>query len=295
MKDPATVWDMSADDDEIIQAISDLAEELTGSLDAFEIASGFQVCLRALSHHWDDLDGRLIVGERYEYHRSDFCVSWKERALAACTRCDNNELLPACTERGVRRRDPFLRTCHAGADEVIVPVWSQNVLVAVLFIGQFVARDGDAPAELPRLVGEARSRILGLARPLRYYLIDVLGRLERIKSNPRVGKRAMIENYVRESLADGPSLQGLSARLSLSTSRASHVVREATGESFQEVVERQRIGVATDLLSRTDATVAAVGIQVGFRDPGYFSRYFKLKTGLTPGEFRRGSARRVPV
>lgn len=285
---------MSAVTDENLHFLDDLVDELNATLDAFEAASGFLVCLRALSDRWDGPNGRTVWAERFEYHRSDFCVAWKERALPACTRCDNNEVLIASTAGGVARHDPFVRTCHAGADEIIVPIWSQNQLVGVLFIGQFVARDG-GPPELPALEPERGEHIVNLARPLRFYLLDVFRRLDRIKTLPRAGKRVDIEDYVRETLATGPTLAGLGARLNLSPSRASHLVREATGESFQTLVERQRIGIAVDLLSRTDATIAEIGRRVGFHDAGYFSRYFKLKTGQTPGEHRRRAVRRVTV
>lgn len=279
-----------------LQAIDELRAELDDAFDAFEAASGRHLCFRTLSNRWDGPDGRSICGERYEIHRSDFCAAWKDRDLPACTRCDNNDLVPACSPPDGRRDDPFLRTCHAGADEVIVPLWSQNVLVAVVFVGQMIARaEADPALDLPRLDLVEQRRLLSLARPLRHYLLDALDRIERIKAQPGVGKRAVIETYVREHLAHGPTLAGLGARLNLSVSRTSHVVREVTGVSFHALLERHRIAIAKDLLSRTDTAIAAIGRQAGFPDAGYFSRYFKQKTGLSPQDFRRSATRRVRV
>lgn len=279
-----------------LQAVLALRAEVDDALDAFEAASGHQVCFRVLSNRWDGPDGISMSSERYENHRSDFCTNWKARDLPACTKCDNNDLVPACSPPEGRRSDPFFRTCHAGADEVIVPLWSQNVLVAVVFVGQVIARDESGPEmSLTRLDAVARRRLLGLSRPLRHYLLDVLERLERIKAQPGVGKRAVIEAYIREHLAHGPTLAGLGARLNLSVSRTSHVVREVMGESFHLLLERHRIMIAKDLLSRTDTAVAVVGRQAGFADAGYFSRYFRQKTGMSPQEFRRTSVRRVTV
>ncbi|MEN0072598.1 MAG: helix-turn-helix domain-containing protein [Propionicimonas sp.] len=287
---------MFATSDANLQAVLDLRAEVDEALDAFEAASGRQVCFRLLSNRWDGPDGTPIGSERYEIHRSEFCSAWKERDLPACTRCDNNDLVPACSPPAGRRFDPFFRTCHAGADEVIVPLWSQNVLVAVVFVGLLIARDDADPAiDLPRLDALERRRLLGLSRPLRHYLLDVLDRLERIKAQPGIGKRGVIESYLREHLAHGPTLAGLGARLNLSVSRTSHVVREVTGQSFHALLEDYRIAIAKDLLSRTDTAIAAVGRQAGFLDAGYFSRYFKQKTGLSPQEFRRSAARRVTV
>jgi AraC family transcriptional activator of pobA len=37
----------------------------------------------------------------------------------------------------------------------------------------------------------------------------------------------------------------------------------------------------------TDASVEAIAYGLGFRDPGYFSRFFKRLAGVAPGQFRQ--------
>ena len=44
-------------------------------------------------------------------------------------------------------------------------------------------------------------------------------------------------------------------------------------------------------LHYTEATAAQIGLDLGFQDPAYFSRFFKRLTGVTPRRYRRDSRR----
>ena len=272
------------------------ARELSATLDAFERATDLEVCLRPMTDRWADLEGASLIRPPHHEHRSPFCAAIKSRSMAACIRCDFGDLPSACSSPSGSRVDPFVRTCHAGADELLLPLWSEGVLAAVLFVGQFKRGDADgnaATAELPRLSADRVRYVGALLRALRSYLGDVLRDLDDQRHEQATGRRGAIEAYVRETLASGPTLAELADRLALSRSRTSHVVREATGHSFQELLEERRIAVAKDLLANTGGTIAWVGEQTGFQNVPYFCRYFKRKTGDTPTGFRRRFRRAV--
>jgi AraC-like DNA-binding protein len=61
------------------------------------------------------------------------------------------------------------------------------------------------------------------------------------------------------------------------------------GQSFYDMVNGYRVAEARkrllDPVSRR-RNVLAVGFEVGFRSKAAFNRTFKLKTGVTPSEFR---------
>lgn len=291
MKNHAIVLWMSAESGLIVQqdSVSPRAE-LAAVLAAFEKATDMQACFRPMSDRWQDTEGHSLLVEPFAGHRSAFCEAAKARSMAACTKCDLTDLPADCSPLGHRITEPFVRTCHAAADEVLLPLWSDGVLVAVLFIGQFRRRppngDGRRSAALPYVDDEALRSLLSLTLPLRSYLLDLLRMLDEQRHRPAAGRRGVIESYIRESLSGGPTLQGLATRLSLSRSRAGHLVHELTGRSFSELVEQRRITIAKDLLTSSEGTVAWISRQAGLRDTAYFCRYFKDKTGLTPTQFR---------
>ena len=58
------------------------------------------------------------------------------------------------------------------------------------------------------------------------------------------------------------------------------------GTSFHAIHDRLRIERALALLQEPKLSIAAVGAQVGFRDPREFRRAFKRWTGATPSAAR---------
>jgi AraC family transcriptional regulator, transcriptional activator of pobA len=46
-------------------------------------------------------------------------------------------------------------------------------------------------------------------------------------------------------------------------------------------------------LKETELSVEQIGYSLGFRDPGYFNRFFKRQQGVAPGAYRKamGDAR----
>ncbi len=83
-----------------------------------------------------------------------------------------------------------------------------------------------------------------------------------------------------------PSLQSMAEQEHLSPrSLIRHLHSEAS--SYQALLDQVRQDAAFWLLSRSNATVEDIAIQLGYSDPSNFSRTFRRWTGQTPREFRR--------
>ena len=78
----------------------------------------------------------------------------------------------------------------------------------------------------------------------------------------------------------------LSAEVGISASRLSHLFKQEVGSSFPSYVESRRMERAEDLLRMTDWSVSDIAASVGYDDPLYFSRRFRLRTGLSPRAWR---------
>jgi len=70
--------------------------------------------------------------------------------------------------------------------------------------------------------------------------------------------------------------------------------RQATGMPPLEYVHTLRIEEAKQMLESGEAPVEEVAAEVGYEDPGFFSRLFRRKVGLSPSQYRRrfGALRR---
>ncbi len=68
--------------------------------------------------------------------------------------------------------------------------------------------------------------------------------------------------------------------------------REAYGLSVKTFIDERRLLEAKRLLLFTVRSAEDVAYELGFRDPAYFSRFFRLRTGEPPGEWRAAQTNR---
>jgi AraC-like DNA-binding protein/uncharacterized RmlC-like cupin family protein len=99
------------------------------------------------------------------------------------------------------------------------------------------------------------------------------------------------QDYLRDNLAAQVSVGELARLASLSSSHFSALFKASTGIGVVEYVRRLRSARARELLMTTEASVADIGMSVGYGDPFYFSRQFRLVNGTSPSEFRRDAGR----
>lgn len=63
--------------------------------------------------------------------------------------------------------------------------------------------------------------------------------------------------------------------------------KQSTGMSPLEYAHRVRLEEAKQMLEATDLPVAAVALDVGYEDEGFFLRLFKRSVNMTPAQYRR--------
>ncbi|WP_366790516.1 helix-turn-helix domain-containing protein [uncultured Chryseobacterium sp.] len=64
------------------------------------------------------------------------------------------------------------------------------------------------------------------------------------------------------------------------------MLRSVTGFNTQQHIHMKLIEKAKEKLIGTDRTVAEIAYELGFEHPQSFSKMFRLRTGLSPLEFR---------
>lgn len=98
----------------------------------------------------------------------------------------------------------------------------------------------------------------------------------------------VIDNYYLNEISHKglPSVHYLANELSLSPKYLSSVLKTLTGQTAQQHIHEKLIEKAKEKLSTTDLTVSEIAYALGFEHPQSFSKLFKLKTKLSPLEFR---------
>jgi len=91
---------------------------------------------------------------------------------------------------------------------------------------------------------------------------------------------------IQTRMQDPPTLNELASSSGLSRTYFSHVFKEVTGIKLQDYLTLMRLNKAKDLLNNIDLKIKQVAHEIGFRDPNYFCRSFKKRTGLNPTNWR---------
>lgn len=101
--------------------------------------------------------------------------------------------------------------------------------------------------------------------------------------------RTLLEQHFR---AHEP-VRFYATQLGVTADHLSRVCRANTGTGALELMHERVLLEARRLLAYSAATVAEIARDVGFDDPGYFSRFFVKLTGQSPSAYRTAIARGI--
>lgn len=92
------------------------------------------------------------------------------------------------------------------------------------------------------------------------------------------------ENYDSEAL----SLNSVAGEVNVSPSYFSAIFSQSMQKTFIEYVTGKRMEKAKKLLKNTEKPFGEISLEVGYKDPHYFSFVFKKTQGMSPREYRAG-------
>lgn len=96
--------------------------------------------------------------------------------------------------------------------------------------------------------------------------------------------RYIEENYADEEL----SLNLLASHVNFSPNHLSMIFSQQTGQTFIKFLTDFRMNKAKELLRCTGKRSSVISMEVGYKDPHYFSYLFKKTQGMTPTQYRGG-------
>lgn len=108
---------------------------------------------------------------------------------------------------------------------------------------------------------------------------QVLDRLEKILDDSFNNKNLVLKGL--------PTVQNIADNLNVSPKYLSSLLKVLTGLTAQQHIHEKLIEKAKEKLSTTDQSVSEIAYELGFEHPQSFSKLFKLKTRVSPLEFRQ--------
>lgn len=98
----------------------------------------------------------------------------------------------------------------------------------------------------------------------------------------------MAAEYIEQSFNKPITVKNIADYVMFSPSYLSNVFKQKYGVSIQQYLINCRINNAVQLIDRfKHLSIADISESCGFKDPLYFSRVFKNRTGLSPTEFKK--------
>lgn len=93
--------------------------------------------------------------------------------------------------------------------------------------------------------------------------------------------------YIYQHKNENISLKTMAEVCHISTSYFSRIFFKETGENFTNYLTKLKINWSKELLEATDMPVNQISDTLGFSEPGYFIKKFKIITGITPSVYRK--------
>lgn len=110
-------------------------------------------------------------------------------------------------------------------------------------------------------------------------------------------RNALVMSHVRKYMEDNYmfdlSLDSVSEILHISPAYLSAQFKKYQKMNFLDCLTELRINAAKQLLQDPFRSAAEVASMVGYEDSSYFARAFKKRTGMTPTQFRKESAKQA--
>lgn len=95
------------------------------------------------------------------------------------------------------------------------------------------------------------------------------------------------KRYILEHIQETIYVEDIASVVFLNAQYLMRLFKKETGVSILEFITNERIGLAKELLLKTDFPVNKVADQVGYSNYSYFTKIFKRSTGLSPAAYRQ--------
>lgn len=104
-------------------------------------------------------------------------------------------------------------------------------------------------------------------------------------SNPKLSKYIAFKLAVETHLTEQHDVHTIAEKLAMTTSSLYGIVKDFSGVSPKEWITNRLILEAQRKLQYSSLSVKELAYELGFNDPGYFSRLFKKQTGKSVSAF----------
>jgi AraC family transcriptional regulator len=176
-------------------------------------------------------------------------------------------------------------------------VLSEGLLMKTLDISgsagariDFLLRQMVREMEVPGFASETLIEGLGLSAlaHLARYLHDTEQDAAPVRGRLSPAQLRRLEHVVESVRGRAPTITDLAAECGIGPRRFTTLFRETTGQTVKVWVDSRRMDLARKLLAETDLPLKVIAFDLGFANQSVFSTAFRLRSAMSPSEYRRG-------
>ena len=239
------------------------------------------------------------------YHLNPFCTTIKYKtpgSTPACITFDQDIV----QQRLTSRPEAFLKFCHYGLIEAVIPLFIESKISGAMFIGPFIWHSMTLPPNtlkagkiiknplldsqktaLTEIDMETVKKIFAFGNLISSYIESLISQSRDSVYESSSSREEKIKAFIDARFKENISISDLARSLFLCESRTSQLVKESFGRTFPELLRIRRLKHSKSLLENSMFSVEIIAAYSGYRDPAYFHRVFKKHTGMTPKQYRR--------
>lgn len=202
-----------------------------------------------------------------------------------------------------KAKKPITHYCHAGLVDTAVPIRYKDSVLGYVMFGQIKDGTTDNTKTLQKLSREIQvdySDLLKNYEELDIYNSDKINAASNIlRAATRyiwlseyidIGYDTLasnIDDYIKGNLTKDVSINSICNAFKISKNKLYRISNEWFKMPIGEYIQLARINEAKLLLSSTDIPIGQISVMVGINDYNYFSKFFRLRVGVSPLKYRK--------
>lgn len=211
----------------------------------------------------------------------------------------DKEICMACAKEG----KPVTHYCHAGLLDTAIPIKYKDIVMGYIMFGQIKDSESFNNEELKKLSREIQVNFNNLLDA--YKELDIYNN-EKVSAAANILKTATryiwlseyidmgyntlaskLDDYIKTNLTKDISVKSICSYFGISKNKLYDMAHEWFKMPIGEYISLSRINEAKKLLSSTDIPVNQIATMVGINDYNYFSKFFRLRVGMSPLKYRK--------
>lgn len=198
--------------------------------------------------------------------------------------------------------------CHVGFTEVMLPIFINNICAGYLVFGQIINTDSTMTTTIIQNT---------LNKYFQFYHFQIENLSEKIDRSVKMSMQSiraiaeimsicashsiisdilklesmtvplLMEEYIDRNLQNSLRSEDICREFNISRSQLYLIAQKNFKCGISKYIQNKRIERAKELLVSSNAEISHIAEMVGIIDNAYFSRYFKISTGLSPKEYRQ--------